>query len=489
MATYYINIDSSYPFFGDGTSSSPFNYSQFIYTLDPSNASGEGSSINAITVADGDVFEIIGAANFPSVGLLINLPNAIEYNLTFKNNGVVPTVFNFPSGSAAINIYSEIQPTNLNLTFDGIVFMRYRIGSVGQSSRLFHRIYKNGSYVFKNCLFYCLNKLTTGEYSDGHITFGTLGDISASIDLKFFGCSMFSQADGLRFTGAASSDFKIYLYDSILISGNDSGRILFDGVGSVIGDGNIISTGIYIDPVSTVGDFSGFATPIEDSDVTLYPEFSTYTYAKNYFDDQSNVIYSANNLDEVGMPDVFRTENGYAIDPWGNTRAGVGFYSFYVETVEYGKGSIGSFYFGPTYTNAIAEYTIPKFILAVPAFALDATAASDTIPTMHFQVPKKASNASVSVGFGFDFSATPLTGSIPLEVTFQAYNYLTTPGNAWKPVKFRWWFGEGETYTYTDVNYGNVTTPNDSITHVYCTQAGIDGNKYDVKLSIFYALK
>ena len=147
-----------------------------------------------------------------------------------------------------------------------------------------------------------------------------------------------------------------------------------------------------------------------------------------------------------------------------------------------GQGSIGSFYFGPTFTNALIDsLTIPKFEINVMDFTQDATIERVNPAMFIMSVPKLS--AYTHSPFDFDFSATPLAGSSPLKVKFTAYNYEPKDqyANTWEASEFHWWFD------YANYPSQITITKTDTTTHMYCYPS--NSRKFDVKLCVKYKVK
>ena len=148
-----------------------------------------------------------------------------------------------------------------------------------------------------------------------------------------------------------------------------------------------------------------------------------------------------------------------------------------------GYGHIGAFYFGGDYTNAIIEsIDIPTVSFSVIDFSRDSSI-TITVPRMDIKVPDGVSFFSYSP-FDFDFSGTPVVGSSPLKVNFQAYNYTPKDKYAtvWEVYEFWWWFD------YANYPDQYVITTTDNTSHVYCNAVN-GGRKFDVKLCVKYRLK
>jgi hypothetical protein len=151
-----------------------------------------------------------------------------------------------------------------------------------------------------------------------------------------------------------------------------------------------------------------------------------------------------------------------------------------------GLGHIGAFYFGPDYTNALIQtIDIPTLNITVVDYTRDSSLTTIEIPEFGMSVPSELS-AVMYNPFGFNFSATPVVGSTPLKVVFQAYDY--TPKDqymtVWEAYEFWWWFDFASYHTDGDA----IITTTDSITHIYCHPTN-SGRKFDVKLCVKYRLK
>ena len=146
---------------------------------------------------------------------------------------------------------------------------------------------------------------------------------------------------------------------------------------------------------------------------------------------------------------------------------------------DYTMGHVGSFYFGGSFVNGIAEYDPPTLSFEFPLSAgVSATAYGDL--ALRFEVPD-----GIAIGvnaFDYEFSATMVSGSSPMYVEFEAYNYLPKGRyeGIYSPVEFRWWFDYGVTSGAND--YESSNSP--SISHLFC---GNYGDEYDVRLIVIYA--
>jgi len=137
------------------------------------------------------------------------------------------------------------------------------------------------------------------------------------------------------------------------------------------------------------------------------------------------------------------------------------------------QGHIGAFYFGPLSTNIVVSAEPIELTLI---FSGHSTSAGLSLTPRQQTLILKILNPTIKSfeGFVLDFSASPRTGTTPLEVEFTALpRFLGSYWDQYEITEYRWYFDyirEASTYeSTTDIN----------ITHTF---SGYSGQKFAIKL-------
>lgn len=430
---YYVDLNSTSTSPTEGTQSDPFSYTYLhMWFYDQGVQNNDNFYVKGIKTSE--FFE----ASFLNIGELED-DTVLNFYGWLDENDSPPIIIagNDVSSFMTANIGSY----TLDANFKDFVFQfeNFEFDSLGSTEYTLNTIFKNCAIIVENY---------TQEYG-----------VNIGGSASYYGCTI----DAENYLNDCPT---INMYDSVI---HITTPTLLDHLENLNTNENITSVVDFEDYIPTVPIYD---PPVFNSELLRirYADGNTAEFYQNK-DDLNYLLY---NIPNGGESYAFRVLNGYNNGFYNTVRLSYGAFTFEAVTT---YGHIGAFNF-----NKYSTIIVPN--LAILKFSAISNGISNSLIKFKPAVLKFSAisnNTILQELFGFDFTGTPRQGSSPLQVHFQAYNYIPLGAfaNQWEAKEFHWY-----------VDFANfpstyVTTLVDNYDHVYC---GTENQEYDVKLCIVYGL-
>jgi len=498
IVDYYVDINPSYTTTGTGTTTDPYNRSQFL------------SIMNSGSIDDGMTYHIRGklelAPGEPQtfVPYLMQTPSPISITLRgwdIATNGCPIISWNDPSGISYGNAGNRWWSAAPNATYANV-------------SVTIQDFIVKCSYGFYD--YYTVGDTCTLTYKDVHFVTYSYNDTFLSQDQyekrNYYGCTF--DIENAYFGGVGLLTFSDCVFNNYIISIHDFGKLTtFNNVTN--------KTQVEFTDSIQGGDLSTYVVPYSNPSIISTPVLQNFDEFCTYYTNANAMYYKLFNIGTSNNATLtaYRTANGYNNGLFNEPRLSYGAYSFLgnipiVPQVFPTSGSIGSFYFGGKFDNVVtANNTLSVTIIPndVNKIEVDTyiTVKGQPYFTMLPVGDKKYVETQKSLSVDFvakrrgnstfpkfcecgnyncdtaenagdrDYYEKPITGGDPLIVDFIACSYAEGGEYVgYTPTHYYWYFDAGNDLSIS------ATTTEPTVTHTYC---GGYLESFDVKLCVDFS--